>query len=226
MEIKVMKDILVNNNLIAEENANLFKDKGVFVLNLMASPGAGKTSFILKTIDELISSFNIAVIEGDIASKIDAEKIKEKGIPAVQINTGGACHLDANMIKNSLEFLDFDKIDLLIIENVGNLVCPIEFKMGENLKVVILSIPEGDDKPLKYPAMFSESQVLILNKIDFLHLSNFDVDKLEERVKGLNHEVEIFKVSCKTGDGIKNWADWLRGEIYKVRLEGLKSKVK
>ncbi|MDP3014732.1 MAG: hydrogenase nickel incorporation protein HypB, partial [Candidatus Subteraquimicrobiales bacterium] len=152
MEIKVMKDILVNNNLIAEETANLFKDKGVFVLNLMASPGAGKTSFILKTIDELISSFNIAVIEGDIASKIDAEKIKEKGIPAVQINTGGACHLDANMIKNSLEFLDFDKIDLLIIENVGNLVCPIEFKMGENLKVVSVSIPEGDDKPLKYPA--------------------------------------------------------------------------
>ncbi len=223
MEIKVMKDILVNNNLVAEENAKTFKDKGIFVLNLMASPGAGKTSFILKTIEELSNSFKIAVIEGDIASKIDAEKIKERGIPAIQINTGGACHLDASMIKNALDFLDLSQIELLIIENVGNLVCPVEFKLGENLKVVVLSIPEGDDKPLKYPLIFSEANALILNKTDLLSYSDFDIDKLKEVVRGMNREVKIFEASCKDGKGIKDWSDWLKGQIYAFRLEGLKS---
>lgn len=222
MEIKVMKDILVNNNLVAEENAKTFKDKGIFVLNLMASPGAGKTSFILKTIEELSNSFKIAVIEGDIASKIDAEKIKERGIPAIQINTGGACHLDASMIKNALDFLDLSQIELLIIENVGNLVCPVEFKLGENLKVVVLSIPEGDDKPLKYPLIFSEANALILNKTDLLSYSDFDIDKLKEVVRGMNREVKIFEASCKDGKGIKDWSDWLKGQIYAFRLERLK----
>ncbi len=213
MEIKVLRNILEANEAIARENARLFKDKGVFVINVMSSPGAGKTSFILRTLERLKDDFKVAVIEGDIASKVDAEKIQEQGAPAVQINTGGACHLDANMIKNALNLLNLDDIDLLIIENVGNLVCPAEFNLGEDLKLMILSTPEGDDKPLKYPQMFTLCSVLVLNKIDLLNQTNFNLRKVRESAAKLNANLQIFEVSCTTGRGIDNWVTWLKNKL-------------
>jgi hydrogenase nickel incorporation protein HypB len=209
MEIKVMQDILASNDAIAEANAKLLSEKQIFSLNLMASPGAGKTSFILRSIEALKNKYNIAVIEGDIASSVDAEKIQKFGIPSVQINTGGACHLEAHMIKKALEQLELDEIDLLIIENVGNLVCPVDFKLGEDLRVMILSVPEGDDKPLKYPSIFRECSVLIVNKIDLLNFTNFNLENLKKVVKKLNPQINIFPLSCTTGKGLEQWLTWL-----------------
>jgi hydrogenase nickel incorporation protein HypB len=209
MEIKVMQDILASNDAIAEANAKLLSEKQIFSLNLMASPGAGKTSFILRSIEALRNKYNIAVIEGDIASSVDAERIQKFGIPSVQINTGGACHLEAHMIKRALEQLELDKIDLLIIENVGNLVCPVDFKLGEDLRVMILSVPEGDDKPLKYPSIFRECSVLIVNKIDLLDFTNFNLENLKRVVKKLNPQINIFPLSCTTGKGLERWLTWL-----------------
>lgn len=214
MEIKVLESILGTNDALAGENADLFSEKKVFVVNLMASPGAGKTTFILETIARLRDDFSIAVIEGDIASQVDAEKIRAHGVPSVQINTGGACHLEADMIKKALSHIDLENADLLIIENVGNLVCPAEFKLGEDLKVMILSIPEGDDKPLKYPLIFSEVDGLVLSKIDTLPFFDFSMDRLYEVVSKLNREVEMMPLSCKTGEGVERWIDWL-----KVKME-------
>jgi len=213
MKVDVLENILSVNEKLAEENRELFDKKKIFVINLMASPGAGKTSFILKTIAGIKDKFKVAVIEGDVASQVDAEKIKAHGIPSVQINTGGACHLEANMIKNALKHLDLDNVDVLVIENVGNLVCPADFKLGEDLKVLILSIPEGDDKPLKYPLMFAETDVLILNKIDLLELSDFDQDRVKDVTYKLNPDLKTFKLSCKSDQGIKEWVDWLIGRI-------------
>ncbi len=213
MEIKILESVLERNNKIAAENAKTFKENGVFVLNLMASPGAGKTSFIIKTIQGMQGSFKLGVIEGDIASKVDAEKVQETGVPVIQINTGGACHLDSIMIQKALPHFDLKNLDLLIIENVGNLVCPAEFILGENLKVIILSVPEGDDKPLKYPLMFSESDVIILNKIDLLGLTDFSLERVYQNIKGLRKDIKIFEVSCKTGDGIEDWLTWLKERI-------------
>lgn len=212
-EVKVLQNILAVNDVIAAENARLFKEKNIYVVNLMASPGAGKTSFILETIKGLKPEVKMAVIEGDIASKVDAEKVQEHQVPAVQINTGGACHLDANMIRNALALLDTDDIRLLIIENVGNLVCPAEFKLGETKKVMILSVPEGDDKPLKYPLMFSEADVLIVNKIDLLSMTNFNMDRLRETALGMNPGLKIFEISCVTGEGVGGWLSWIKAEL-------------
>lgn len=209
MKIDVLENILSVNEKIAKDNHALFDKKKIFVINLMASPGAGKTSFVLKVIDGLKDKFRLAVIEGDVASQVDAEKIRAHGIPSVQINTGGACHLEANMIKNALSHIDLDNTDVLIIENVGNLVCPADFKLGEDLKVLILSIPEGDDKPLKYPLMFAEANILMLNKIDLLELSDFDLAKVKEITHNLNAKLKTFEISCKTGQGIDQWNDWL-----------------
>ncbi len=209
MKVDVLENILSVNEKIAKDNRELFDKKKIFVINLMASPGAGKTSFVLKMIAGIKDKFKVAVIEGDIASQVDAEKIRAHGIPSVQINTGGACHLEANMIKNALTHIDLDNIDVLIIENVGNLVCPADFKLGEDIKILILSIPEGDDKPLKYPLMFAETNVLILNKIDFLKLSDFDLGKVKKITRNLNAGLKIFEVSCKTDQGINEWNDWL-----------------
>ena len=209
MKVDVLENILSVNEKIAKDNRELFDKKKIFVTNLMASPGAGKTSFVLKMIAGIKDKFKVAVIEGDVASQVDAEKIRAHGIPSVQINTGGACHLEANMIKNALSHIDLDNIDVLIIENVGNLVCPADFKLGEDLKVLILSIPEGDDKPLKYPLMFAEADVLILNKIDFLELSDFDLGKVKKITTNLNAGLKSFEVSCKTDQGIDEWNDWL-----------------
>lgn len=221
--IEVKEEILSDNESLADELRKLLFEKKTFLLNLMASPGAGKTSLILKTIATLKNDFRIAVIEADIDSTVDSEKVAATGIPAVQLRTGGFCHLDASMVKKGLDAMDFDIFDLIIIENIGNLVCPAEFDTGAVKKAMILSVPEGDDKPLKYPLMFSVCDVLIVNKIDFLELSDFDMQKLKEKVKALNPKIKIIEVSCRTGHGIDIWADWLKKEVEEFTGHSLKA---
>jgi hydrogenase nickel incorporation protein HypB len=213
MQISVMEDIMAANDRIAQENRRIFDRHGVFVVNLMSSPGAGKTTLLERTLAALKDEFAIAVIEGDIRGQLDAERIGRYGVPVLQINTGGACHLDANMIGNALDRLDLNGRELLIIENVGNLVCPAEFRVGEDRKVMILSVPEGDDKPCKYPLMFKESQAVIINMIDLLGMVDFDVERVEQGALALNPEVEICYLSCKTGEGLEAWLGWLRDQM-------------
>jgi hydrogenase nickel incorporation protein HypB len=213
VKVKVVSHILEANDRIAEENRKLFKESGSYVINLMSAPGAGKTSLIEKTIQELSGKVKIGVIEGDIAGSDDARRIAALHIPVVQINTGGACHLDANMISEVLGDLPLKDMDLLIIENVGNLVCPAEFKVGENIKVMLLSIAEGDDKPLKYPLMFQESSALVLNKMDLLPYTNASIEKIRKNSLSLNPKLKIFEVSCRTGEGIGKWVKWLQSLI-------------
>ncbi|HET6489208.1 MAG TPA: hydrogenase nickel incorporation protein HypB [Syntrophales bacterium] len=217
MKVTVVKNVLDANERIAAENRKLFDEKKIYVINLMSSPGAGKTSLVEKTITALKDCYRIAVIEGDIQDTYDADRVAALGIPAVQINTGGACHIDGNMIREALPALDLDKIDLLISENVGNLVCPAEFKIGENAKVMILSTPEGADKPAKYPLMFQESAVMIINKIDLAPYVDFDLEKAKRDALTLNRNLKIFEVSCKTGLGLENWVQWLAGQIEAFR---------
>jgi hydrogenase nickel incorporation protein HypB len=213
LKVKVVSHILEANDRIAAENRNVFHESGVYVINLMSAPGAGKTSLIERTIKEISSKLKIGVIEGDIAGTDDAKRIAKLGIPVVQINTGGACHLDANMINEVIADLPLKDLDILIIENVGNLVCPAEFKVGEDMKVMLLSIAEGDDKPLKYPLMFEESSALILNKIDLLPYTNASIEKIKKNSLSLNKKLKIFEVSCRTGEGIGKWVEWLRSLI-------------
>ena len=211
--IEVKEDIMSDNDVVARNlRARLSKEK-TFLINLMASPGAGKTSLILKTLEGLKNDLRTGVIEADIDSMVDAEKVSAQGVAAVQLRTGGFCHLDASMVEKGLNNLDLDKLDLVIIENVGNLVCPAEFDTGAIKNVMILSIPEGDDKPLKYPLMFSVCDVLLVNKMDYLPLSDFDLNAMRERVLNLNPKIEIFEVSAKTGEGIEAWANWLKAEV-------------
>ena len=213
MKVSVVKNILAANDRIAQENRAIFDEKNLLVFNLMSSPGAGKTSLLEKTIVALKDHLNIGVIEGDIQSSQDAERIAETGAPAVQINTGGACHLDGNMIRDTFHEFDFDVLDLLVVENVGNLVCPAEFKVGEDFKVMILSVTEGEDKPAKYPLMFHESKVLLINKIDLLPYVDCSVERIREESLKVNPDLTIFEISCKTGEGLDAWCDWLKGEI-------------
>jgi hydrogenase nickel incorporation protein HypB len=213
MEIEVFEGIFDANEELARLNEAGFNAAGLYVVNLMASPGAGKTSLVMQTIRALRDRLAIAVIEGDIASRVDAEKLKELDIPVVQINTGGACHLDANMISLALPHFDLPSLDLMIVENVGNLVCPAEFRLGESLKVMILSVAEGDDKPQKYPLMFSEAHVLIINKIDLLGMGEFELAKVRETVTNMNPGVTIFEVSARTGEGIEAWTEYLYGKV-------------
>jgi hydrogenase nickel incorporation protein HypB len=213
MEIKVIKDILGANEQIAQKNRQLFDSNRVFALNLMASPGAGKTSLILQTIKQLKGKARVSVVEGDISSSLDAEAISKEGVPVVQINTGGECHLDANMTSTALGSVPLKDVDLLLIENVGNLVCPAEFALGEHKKVLISSTPEGDDKPFKYPLMFHEADVVLINKIDLLPYLKFDTDAFSQAIKGINQKAEIFPVSCTTGQGIEKWVSWLLGQM-------------
>jgi hydrogenase nickel incorporation protein HypB len=208
-KIPVLENILSANERLAAENARVFSGTGVLAVNVMASPGAGKTSLIVQTINTLGDRTRIGVIEGDIASRVDADTIEALGIPVVQINTGGTCHLDANMVQGALDQLPLDDLDLLIIENVGNLICPTDFALGEALKVMVASIPEGDDKPYKYPAMFAAVDAIVINKIDLLPYVDFDLEGFRKLVVGLNADVQVFEVSCKTGEGILAWADWL-----------------
>ena len=213
MKVSVVKNILAANDRIAQENRAIFNEKNLLVFNLMSSPGAGKTSLLEKTIVALKDQLNVGVIEGDIQSSQDAERIAATGAPAVQINTGGACHLDGNMIRDTFHEFDFDALDLLVVENVGNLVCPAEFKVGEDFKVMILSVTEGEDKPAKYPLMFHESKVLLINKIDLLPYVDCSVERIREESLKVNPDLTIFEISCKTGEGLDAWCDWLKGEI-------------
>lgn len=205
-KVDVQRQILTANDYVAEQNKEFFNHINATVLNIMASPGAGKTSVILQTIKNL-PDLNILVIEGDIAGDIDARKVEELGVPAIQINTGGGCHLNASMIQAAIERFPEKIIDLVLIENVGNLICPAQFNLGEDFKVVILSVPEGHDKPLKYPIIFQNANLVLLNKIDLLSLSDFDMTEFTNYVKRVNPEVEIIRVSCKTGEGIDKWIE-------------------
>jgi hydrogenase nickel incorporation protein HypB len=214
--IDIREEILSDNQHLAEEIRQSLLRESVFMLNLMASPGAGKTSLILETIRRLQDEFRIAIIEGDIDSVIDAEKVAALGIPAVQLRTGGACHLDAPMIRMALDGMDLSALDLLVIENVGNLVCPAEFDTGATKRAMILSVPEGDDKPLKYPLMFTVCDALVVNKIDYLPDPGFDMAVLKERVFRLNPGIRIFEVSCRTGEGLDVWVRWLRDQVARL----------
>lgn len=219
MEIDISRPILDKNERLAAQNRALFDEKGIFVVDMMASPGAGKTSTILATIDALRERYNIAVIEGDIASKVDAEKISAHGIPAVQINTGGACHLESDMIQRAVGALDLDALDLIIVENVGNLVCPTEFYLGENAKVMILSVPEGHDKPYKYPNIFALAEAVILNKYDTLPVFDFDEDEFRAVVRSLNPNAPVFPMAATKGEGVEAWAEWLTARIEDARAK-------
>ena len=213
MRIDLKQPILDKNDKLAAELRQRFAQNHVFVVDLLASPGSGKTSTILATIEALRDEFNIAVIEGDIASSVDAEKIKAQGIAAVQINTGGACHLESAMLKRAVDVLDLERLDLIIIENVGNLVCPTDFDLGENIKVMILSVPEGHDKPLKYPGVFQIAEAVILNKVDTMPFFDFDQEAFNESVRQLNPQAPIFPLAATKDQGVAAWAEWLAERI-------------
>ena len=213
MEIKVLKDILNANEQIAERNRQLLDSNNVLAVNLMSSPGAGKTSLILQTIKALTEKTKIGVIEGDVSSSLDAEIISKEGVPVIQINTGGECHLDANMLSSALNSLPLQDIGLLFIENVGNLICPAEFALGEHKKVLVSSIPEGDDKPFKYPLMFHTVDAVLINKTDLLPYLRFDTEVFSQAIKGINEKVDIFAISCATGQGIEQWVSWLLSQM-------------
>jgi hydrogenase nickel incorporation protein HypB len=215
--IEVKEEILADNIKLAAEMRERLRKTKTMLLNLMSSPGSGKTSLILQTVVNLKSSLRLGVIEADIDSTVDAEKVAAQGIPAVQLRTGGFCHLDATMVAQGIDALAVSDLDLIIIENVGNLVCPAEFDTGAHKNVMILSVPEGDDKPLKYPLMFSICDLLLINKIDYLSLSDFDMSALRKRVLALNPRIAIKEVSCKTGSGIEGWIDWLKREVEAFR---------
>ncbi len=215
--IEVKEEILADNNRIAADVREKLRGTNTMLVNLMSSPGSGKTSLILQTARGLKDSVKLGVIEADIESKVDAEKVAAQGIAAVQLRTGGFCHLDATMVTQGLDALSVKDLDLIIIENVGNLVCPAEFDTGAHRNVMILSVPEGDDKPLKYPLMFSICDVLLVNKIDYLSLSDFDMDALRKRVLALNPRIKILEISCKTGAGIDRWVGWLKNEVDMFR---------
>lgn len=211
--VPVVEKILSANDRMAARNRETLNQAGLYSINLMASPGAGKTSLILKTLESLNGRLRLGVVEGDLASSIDADKAAAAGLPAVQINTGGECHLDAAMLADALTALPLKDLDLVLVENVGNLVCPANFQIGTHLNVLIASIPEGDDKPYKYPGMYRDVQVLIINKIDLLPYVPFDMDYFKRGVEVLNPGVVTFPVSCKTGEGMDDWANWLVKQV-------------
>ena len=213
MKISIARNILEANDRLAQQNRDLFDENDLLVINLMSAPGAGKTSLLEKTIEALKDQMMIGVIEGDIQTSHDAERIAKKGMPVVQINTDGACHLDGNMIRDTFGEFNFKEMDFLVVENVGNLVCPAEFKMGEDFKVMILSVTEGDDKPSKYPLMFHESKVLLINKVDLLPYVDCSLEKIKEDSLKINRDLTIFPVSCKTGEGLEKWYNWLRNRV-------------
>jgi hydrogenase nickel incorporation protein HypB len=216
--IELKEDILTDNAECAAETRRRLRENKTFLLNIMSSPGSGKTTLILKTIEALKMDFRIAVIEADIDSTVDADKVAGMGVKAVQLRTGGFCHLDASMVKKGLDELDLGVLDLVIIENVGNLVCPAEFDTGAIRNAMILSIPEGDDKPLKYPLMFSVSDCLVVSKTDSIPMFDFDMKKISERAIKLNPRIAIFPLSAKTGDGMNGWLEWLRNELLSYTL--------
>lgn len=213
--LEIKQNVFDDNNRQADILRCELKEKKTFLLNLMSSPGSGKTTTLVKTINALKDEFKIGIMEADIDSDVDAHTISETGAKVIQLHTGGMCHLDAGMTKQGLEGLGTEEIECAILENVGNLVCPAEFDTGASKSAMILSVPEGDDKPLKYPLMFSIVDVLLINKIDVLDYFDFDLEACKERVKHLNPNVKIITISSRTGEGIDEWADWLREEVKK-----------
>jgi hydrogenase nickel incorporation protein HypB len=211
--LKIKKNIFADNNRRADEIRAELKEKGIFLLNLMSSPGSGKTTTLVRTIDALKDELKIGIVEADVDSDVDARTISHTGAKVIQLHTGGMCHMDAGMTTQGLEALDADDLDLVILENIGNLLCPADFDTGAVKNAMILSVPEGDDKPLKYPHMFSIVDVLLVNKIDAMHFFDFDLQALTGRVTKLNPDIRILPISAKTGQGMDAWADWLRAEV-------------
>jgi len=212
IKIQVLNNILEINENYAAENKRIFQENNMYALNLMSSPGSGKTTLLEKTLENLDPS-TVAVIEGDMQTTKDAERLERFGVPIVQINTGNACHLDGKMINDALNDMDLKSTRLMVIENVGNLVCPAEFRVGEHAKVVVLSVTEGEDKPLKHPWMFRESSLCIFNKIDLLPYLDFSIDEARENARQINPQLEFISLSCRSGEGFEKWLDWLQARM-------------
>lgn len=221
MQIKVMTNILDQNDQIAAEVNERLSAKNIFVMNLLGSPGCGKTSLLEETIIALKNELSIAVIEGDLFTAKDAERIEQYGVPVVQINTAGGCHLDATMVSDALDDLELDNLDIVIIENVGNLVCPAEFNIGEDHKVTVLSITEGEDKPLKYPLIFKQASAVILNKVDLLPYTNFDMSAAIKDITSINPDAVLIQASARTGEGLPQWCDWLKSQVRMKQARSL-----
>ncbi len=215
--INIKEEILAENKGLADKLRKRLKERGAFLVNLMSSPGSGKTSLIVRSLQELGSRYRMAVIEGDVDSAVDAERVAREGVRAVQIKTGGSCHLSAAMVEKGLGALSLDSLDLLFLENIGNLICPAGSDTGASLDVALVSIPEGDDKPLKYPLIFRTAHVFVVNKTDVREHFDFDVEAFRARVRRLNPEAPVFEVSCKTGEGIDLWCNWLRERVEEGR---------
>ena len=213
--VTIEKKILEKNDELANRNRTCFNEKNIFVLNFVSSPGSGKTSILEKTFEKLNGSLNVAVIEGDVQTNLDAQRVAQYKIPVVQIVTRGGCHLEANLVADALKNISLENIQLLIIENVGNLVCPANYDLGENAKVVVISVTEGDDKPLKYPNMFRHSLVLIINKIDLLPYVNCNIETLKRNALQINPNLLVFETSCTTNEGIDQWLTWLKKQSQK-----------
>ena len=211
--IKIERKVLAKNDAVASEIRAALQENGVFAVNIVSSPGSGKTSLVEKTIEHFSGRMNISVIEGDVQTDLDAQRVSAYNVPVVQIITNGGCHLDAGLVKDSMKSLDLVSIDFLIIENVGNLVCPAGYDLGEDMKVVVISVTEGDDKPLKYPKMFMNSKVLVINKIDLLPYVNCNIEQLRSNALKINPDLKVFEVSCTTGEGINAWCDFIEGSI-------------
>lgn len=215
--ITIERKILAKNDELADANRLRFQQSGVFVFNIVSSPGAGKTSLLERTLETLKDVVRVAVIEGDVQTDFDAQRVSRYGVPVVQIVTNGGCHLEARLVQDALDSLDLSDVDMLVIENVGNLVCPANYDLGEAFKVVVLSTTEGDDKPLKYPGMFRNASVLVINKTDLIPYVDCDLARLRGHALQINPDLEVFETSCRTGDGVAEWADWLKAQAARRR---------
>lgn len=215
--IDVGADILASNEATALHLRETFVDHGVYVVNVMSAPGAGKTTLLERTLDALSARWRLAVIEGDVTTSLDGDRVAARGVPVVQINTGAACHLDARMVEGNLHAFDLHALDAIIIENVGNLVCPAEFDLGEHDKVMLLSVAEGHDKPAKYPVMFHRAKAMVVTKADLLPYVDFDVGHAVRSARALNLDLEVFRLSARTGEGVGPWVDWLESRIRRVK---------
>lgn len=214
--VAIERKVLAKNDAIASENRSLFLQNGVFVVNIVSSPGSGKTSIIERTLGHLDAKLKLAVVEGDVQTDLDAQRVARYNVPVVQIVTNGGCHLEAKLVQDALKSIELGAIKLLIIENVGNLVCPANYDLGEAMKVVVLSTTEGDDKPLKYPGMFRNASVLLINKIDLLPYVNCDITALRKNALQINPSLTIFETSCTTKAGIPEWCNWLSGKVRQL----------